>query len=65
MGDEATLRALAERLVADSANVRQRRQYGEGRTNMLKYFVGQAMRETGGRAHPEKMEALLKAALER
>lgn len=64
VGDEATLRALAERLVADPGSARQRRQYREGRTNMLKYFVGQAMKETGGRAHPEKVEALLKAALE-
>ena len=64
VGDEATLKALAERLVADPGSARQRRQYREGRTNMLKYFVGQAMKETGGRAHPEKVEALLKAALE-
>ena len=64
VGDEATLTALAERLVADPESARQRRQYREGRTNMLKYFVGQAMKETGGRAHPEKVEALLKAALE-
>lgn len=64
VGDEATLKALAERLVAVPGSARQRRQYREGRTNMLKYFVGQAMKETGGRAHPEKVEALLKAALE-
>jgi Asp-tRNA(Asn)/Glu-tRNA(Gln) amidotransferase B subunit len=63
MSDETQLRALATKLVADPASARQLRQYKQGKLQMLKYFVGQAMKETGGRAAPELMEAFLKEEL--
>jgi aspartyl-tRNA(Asn)/glutamyl-tRNA(Gln) amidotransferase subunit B len=39
--------------------------YLEGKTKLLKYFVGQVMKESGGRANPRKTAALLKAGLEK
>lgn len=64
VSDEEVLREVARKVVRDPGSGRQRRQYREGKERqMMKYFVGQAMKATGGRAHPEKMEGLLREVL--
>jgi aspartyl-tRNA(Asn)/glutamyl-tRNA(Gln) amidotransferase subunit B len=64
VSDEEVLREVARKVVRDPASGRQRKQYREGKERqMMKYFVGQAMKATGGRAHPEKMEGLLREVL--
>ena len=64
VSDEEVLREVARKVVRDPGSGRQRRQYREGKERqMMKYFVGQAMKATGGRANPERMEGLLREVL--
>ncbi|KAM3573857.1 hypothetical protein VYU27_004201 [Nannochloropsis oceanica] len=64
ISDEEVLRDVARKVARDPGSERQRRQYTEGKERqMMKYFVGQAMKATGGRAHPERMEGLLREML--
>jgi aspartyl-tRNA(Asn)/glutamyl-tRNA(Gln) amidotransferase subunit B len=58
IGDEAELEALAERLVAE--NPAQAQQLREGKERVIGYFVGQAMKATGGRADPGAVAALVR-----
>lgn len=64
ISDLVALRDLAKRLVADPASDRQLRQYKRGKGQMLKYFVGQAMKATDGRANPEMVERELRKVLD-
>jgi aspartyl-tRNA(Asn)/glutamyl-tRNA(Gln) amidotransferase subunit B len=63
ISDEARLRELARALVADPASQKQLKQYRDGRVQMMRYFVGQAMKATEGRANPIIMEQILKEEL--
>ncbi|EWM22521.1 glutamyl-trna b subunit [Nannochloropsis gaditana] len=64
VSDETVLIGVARNVVRDPGSARQRRQYKEGKEKqMMKFFVGQAMKETGGRAHPGRMETLLRVEL--
>jgi aspartyl-tRNA(Asn)/glutamyl-tRNA(Gln) amidotransferase subunit B len=63
IGDEDVIaRAVAEALAAHPAQVEQ---YRQGKTQVLGFFVGRIMRATGGRASPEVLNRLLRAALDR
>jgi aspartyl-tRNA(Asn)/glutamyl-tRNA(Gln) amidotransferase subunit B len=59
--DEASLSKLAEEIVA--ANPGPAAEFRAGKEKTFGFFVGQAMKRSGGRAHPEKLQAALKAAL--
>jgi aspartyl-tRNA(Asn)/glutamyl-tRNA(Gln) amidotransferase subunit B len=59
--DEASLLKLAEEIVA--ANPGPAAEFRAGKEKTFGFFVGQAMKRSGGRAHPEKLQAALKAAL--
>jgi aspartyl-tRNA(Asn)/glutamyl-tRNA(Gln) amidotransferase subunit B len=59
--DEASLVKLAEEIVA--ANPGPAAEFRAGKEKTFGFFVGQAMKRSGGRAHPEKLQAALKAAL--
>ena len=62
VSDEAALRAAIERVVAGAeANVRA---YRDGKTGLLGWFVGQVMKETGGRANPPLVQRLLRERLD-
>ena len=58
MRDEGELTALVDRLLAD--NPAQADQLRAGKEKVVGYFVGQAMRATGGRADPGRVGALVK-----
>jgi aspartyl-tRNA(Asn)/glutamyl-tRNA(Gln) amidotransferase subunit B len=60
--DEATLEAACRRVL--EANPKQAAGYRAGKTNLLGYFVGAVMKETGGRANPTLVNALLKRLLD-
>ncbi|HSO76795.1 MAG TPA: Asp-tRNA(Asn)/Glu-tRNA(Gln) amidotransferase GatCAB subunit B, partial [Blastocatellia bacterium] len=62
LSDEAEIRALAEKAVAD--NPRQAEQYRAGKTALFGFFVGQVMKLSGGRANPQVVNEVLKRALE-
>ncbi len=62
VSDEAEIRAMAEKAVAD--NPKQVEQYRAGRTALLGFFVGQVMKASSGRANPAIVNKVLKDALE-
>lgn len=63
--DPKELSELCHRLVADPAHARQLKQYQQGKGRMKQYFLGQAMKETAGRANPEVLEAAMVQALDK
>jgi aspartyl-tRNA(Asn)/glutamyl-tRNA(Gln) amidotransferase subunit B len=59
--DEAALRALAREVVA--ANAGPAAEFRAGKEKTFAFLVGQAMKQSRGRAHPEKLQAALRAVL--
>ena len=59
--DDASLLALAREVIA--ANPGPAGEFRAGKEKTFGFLVGQAMKRSGGRAHPEKIQAALKAAL--
>jgi len=57
LDDRAALRDIVDRLLA--AHPDKVAAYRAGRTGLLGFFIGQVMRETGGRADPQELKALL------
>ncbi len=60
--DEAKLREIAEKIVADNPN--QTTQYRSGKDKLFGFFVGQAMKITQGRAEPQTLNKILKEVLD-
>ncbi len=61
INDESELTKLTEKIISDNPN--QVSEYKSGKENLMKYFVGVAMKETNGRANPEIIESILKDKL--
>ncbi|HEX7079085.1 MAG TPA: Asp-tRNA(Asn)/Glu-tRNA(Gln) amidotransferase subunit GatB [Candidatus Eisenbacteria bacterium] len=59
--DEAALLALAREVIA--ANPGPAAEFRAGKEKTFAFLVGQAMKQSRGRAHPEKLQAALRAAL--
>jgi glutaminyl-tRNA synthetase len=59
--DPETLEPIIERLIADNAD--KAAQYRAGRSGLLGFFVGQVMKESGGKANPEIVKDLVRAKL--
>jgi aspartyl-tRNA(Asn)/glutamyl-tRNA(Gln) amidotransferase subunit B len=59
--DDAALRALALEIVA--ANPGPAAEFRAGKEKTFAFLVGQAMKQSRGRAHPEKLQAALRAVL--
>jgi aspartyl-tRNA(Asn)/glutamyl-tRNA(Gln) amidotransferase subunit B len=62
LDDEAALGAAVAEVVA--ASPEQVASYRGGKAAALGWFVGQVMKKTGGRANPQRVNALLKKALD-
>jgi Asp-tRNA(Asn)/Glu-tRNA(Gln) amidotransferase B subunit len=63
VSDEQALgEAVAQVVEREPANASA---YREGRSGLLGWFVGQVMKETGGRANPQLVQRLLRERLER
>jgi len=60
--DEAMLAALVDGVLA--AHPGPVAQYREGKTATLGFLVGQVMKASGGKAHPKRVNDLLRRALE-
>jgi aspartyl-tRNA(Asn)/glutamyl-tRNA(Gln) amidotransferase subunit B len=65
ISDDGELVALVERLLAD--NPAQAQQLRDGKDKVVGFFVGQAMKATGGKADPARVGELVRerAAAER
>jgi aspartyl-tRNA(Asn)/glutamyl-tRNA(Gln) amidotransferase subunit B len=61
LSDEPALEALVAEVVASSPA--QAASYRGGKAAALGWFVGQVMKKTGGRANPQRVNALLRRAL--
>ena len=61
LSDDSALEAIVAEVVADSPE--QAASYRGGKAAALGWFVGQVMRRTGGRANPQRVNALLRRAL--
>ncbi len=61
VSDEQALREIALQIV--QANASQVDAYRKGKTTLIGWFVGQVMRQTGGKADPQRTRAILEAIL--
>jgi len=61
LSDDSALEAVVAEVVAESPE--QAASYRGGKAAALGWFVGQVMRRTGGRANPQRVNALLRTAL--
>ena len=62
VSDEAALMEIVTKVLKD--NSQQVTKYQKGAVKLLGFFVGQVMKLTGGRAHPELVNTLVKKALD-
>ena len=62
VSDEAPILAAIEEVIA--ANASKVTEYRNGKDKLFGFFVGQVMKATQGKANPQKVNQLLKAALE-
>jgi aspartyl-tRNA(Asn)/glutamyl-tRNA(Gln) amidotransferase subunit B len=62
VSDEAALRRAVDEVVA--ASPQQVATYCKGKAGTVGWFVGQVMKKTGGKANPQVVNTLLKAALD-
>jgi len=62
ISDTKQLETLVDRVIAD--HPRQVRQYREGKSRVLGFFVGQVMKGTAGSANPRLVDTLLRTRLE-
>ncbi len=63
MADEGEIGSICDRVIAE--NPKQVKQYREGKTKVLGFFVGQVMKASGGKADPQIVNRLLTKKLER
>jgi aspartyl-tRNA(Asn)/glutamyl-tRNA(Gln) amidotransferase subunit B len=61
MSDEEALSAIIDEMLLN--NPTQVAQFKEGKQQVLGYLVGQAMKASGGKANPSKVNELLKRKL--
>lgn len=61
IADPEALRKIVERVI--EANPKSVEDYRKGKEKALGFLVGQVMRETRGKAHPELVNRLLREAL--
>lgn len=61
MDDEAALTATIQKIINENPN--QIAAYKNGKEALLKFFVGQAMAATKGKANPKKVQDILKSLL--
>jgi aspartyl-tRNA(Asn)/glutamyl-tRNA(Gln) amidotransferase subunit B len=59
--DSGAIEAIARRVV--EANPKQAEGYRGGKTNLIGFFVGQVMKESGGKANPQAVNDILKKLL--
>jgi aspartyl-tRNA(Asn)/glutamyl-tRNA(Gln) amidotransferase subunit B len=62
ISDEGALRPIIAEIV--KANPKQHEQYKAGKTSLFGFFVGQAMKQTKGKANPQMVNDLLKKVLD-
>jgi len=59
--DTGAIEAVIDSVIA--ANPKQLADYRSGKDNLFRFFAGQVMKATGGKANPTQLNELLKAKL--
>ena len=59
--DTSAIEAVVDQVIA--ANPSQVAEYQSGKDKLIGFFVGQVMKETGGKANPGQVNTILKAKL--
>jgi aspartyl-tRNA(Asn)/glutamyl-tRNA(Gln) amidotransferase subunit B len=59
--DTSAIEAIVDRVIA--ANPGQAEEYRAGKEKLIGFFVGQVMKETGGKANPGQVNEILKSKL--
>jgi aspartyl-tRNA(Asn)/glutamyl-tRNA(Gln) amidotransferase subunit B len=59
--DSSAIEAIVDKII--EANPGQAAEYRAGKEKLLGFFVGQVMKETGGKANPGQVNAILKSKL--
>ena len=62
ISDDGKLRQVLAKVMSE--NPKQVQQYRAGKTKLLGFFVGQAMKETGGQANPQQLNKLASTLLD-
>lgn len=62
VSDSNELEPIVDVIIA--ANPKQAGQYRGGKTKLLGFFVGQVMKETGGKANPQQVNQIVKSRLD-
>lgn len=62
VSDSSSIEPIVEKVIAE--NPGQVEQYRGGKTKLLGFFVGQVMKETGGKANPQQVNEIIKARLD-
>ena len=57
VSERSELEPIIDRIIAD--NPKQAEQFRSGKTKLLGFFVGQVMKETGGKANPQQVNDLV------
>ncbi|MBU1131620.1 Asp-tRNA(Asn)/Glu-tRNA(Gln) amidotransferase subunit GatB [Patescibacteria group bacterium] len=61
VGDEGQLSDIIDKIIKD--NPEQVKEYQAGKTPLIKFFIGQAMKETKGKANPQILEKMFRRKL--
>lgn len=61
VSDDSALAPMIDQIIRD--NPKQVEQYLAGKTKLIGFFVGQVMKQTGGKAHPQQVNDLLMTRL--
>ena len=59
--DDSALNPFIDKIIAD--NPKQVEQFKAGKTKLMSFFVGQVMKETGGKANPAQVNEIISAKL--
>ena len=59
--DTSAIEAIVDKVI--DANPGQVAEYRAGKDKLIGFFVGQVMKETGGKANPGQVNAILKSRL--
>ncbi|ETW03052.1 aspartyl/glutamyl-tRNA(Asn/Gln) amidotransferase, B subunit [Aphanomyces invadans] len=61
--DDDALRQYCQAIVSNPKHAKNVAAFQKGKSQLFGFFVGQVMKETEGRAHPEKVNAILRSLL--
>jgi aspartyl-tRNA(Asn)/glutamyl-tRNA(Gln) amidotransferase subunit B len=59
--DESELQHICKQVLEENTNIVE--QYKKGKTTVIWFFIGQAMKKTGGKANPQTLQPIFEKLL--